>query len=794
MPAMIQSFTQLSTDASAQAGGKGRTLARLFRAGYPVPDGCVILPEAFDDNRLRPEAVDQLKRELARLQAGDPTAAVAVRSSALAEDSARDSFAGEFESVLNVHETTAVLAAVHIVRHSRLSERVRAYTAVRGITTAEETGHEIAVVVQKMVPAELSGVLFTADPVSGSYAHMSGNVVHGFGDKLVAGETNPLTFTLERTRLLWLPHNYRGPAVLRRFARRLYKLGLALEKELEGPQDIEWAVAGDRLFLLQSRPITTLQGYNPATGEWNDSLRGDYFWTNVNAAEARPDVMTPLTWTFGEMLRRENQPLPGNYPFVGNIGGRNYVNLSLTLALFQAMGMPAKWMLKRMEAMLGPVPKGMDVPIFPLPLTAVFSIVPEMRRIRAREKAAPAKVPALLANNPAWCRQMQGRIARAQNTADLLALWRDEIKPYWTDSAFSVTGGTRPYIVQSRKVQKRLKKLVNEADMHALLSNLSSEGDLLASLGPVVGIGRVATGRMTPDAYLTAYGHRDPHEMELSSPRPVEDPGWLDVMLAAYAMAPVDVDALLERQRHAFDNAWQRLAAQHPRRARKLRPLLGDLAAAARLREAVRSEAVRIYSVIRSFALRAGEMTGLGDDIFFITYPELLALLGGRWPDRNLISVRRASYERLRTLPPYPTIIRGRFDPYAWAADPDRRSDVFDAHAPVPAVSDAVIKGFPGAAGRIEGRVRRLDYPEQGDELRPGEILVAVTTNVGWTPIFPRAAAVVTDVGAPLSHAAIVARELGIPAVVGCINATTLLQTGDRILVDGSRGTVERLS
>lgn len=794
MPAMIQSFTQLSTDTFAQAGGKGRTLARLFQAGYPVPDGCVILPQAFDDERLLPEAVEQLRQELARLQAGDPTAAVAVRSSALAEDSAHDSFAGEFESVLNVRETTAVIAAVHIVRRSRLAERVRAYTAVRGIATAAETGHEIAVVVQKMVPAELSGVLFTADPVSGSYTHMTGNVVHGLGDRLVSGETNPLTFALERTRLLWLPHNYRGPAVLRRYARRLYKLGLALENELEGPQDIEWAVARGQLYLLQSRPITTLQGCNPATGEWNDSLRGDFFWTNVNAAEARPDVMTPLTWTFGEMLRRENQPLPGNYPFVGNIGGRNYVNLSLTLALFQAMGMPAKWMLRRMESLLGPVPEGMDVPIFPLPPTAVFAVVPEMRKIRAREKAAPAKIPTFLSDSPIWCRQMQGRIARAQNTADLLALWHDEIKPYWTDSAFIVTGGTRPYLTQSRKVQKKLAKRVSEADLHALLSNLSSANELLASLGPVVGIGRVAAGQMTPDAYLNAYGHRDPHEMELSSPRPTEDPGWLDEMLAAYATAPVDVDALLERQRSAYAAAWQRLAAQHPRQARKLEPMLADLAAAARLREAARSEAVRIYGVIRAFALRAGELTGLGDDIFFVTYAELLALLRGGQPDRDLIPVRRATYDRLRALPPYPTIIRGRFDPFAWAADPDRRSDVYDAHSSVPAVSDDVIKGFPGAAGRVEGRVRRLNHPEEADALQPGEILVAVTTNVGWTPIFPRAAAVVTDVGAPLSHAAIVARELGIPAVVGCINATTLLRTGDRVLVDGSRGTVERLT
>jgi pyruvate,water dikinase len=139
-------------------------------------------------------------------------------------------------------------------------------------------------------------------------------------------------------------------------------------------------------------------------------------------------------------------------------------------------------------------------------------------------------------------------------------------------------------------------------------------------------------------------------------------------------------------------------------------------------------------------------------------------------------------------------IVRGRFDPFQWAADPKRRNDIYDATVAAPMPTSNTISGFAGAAGRVEGMVRVLDGPDQGDQLQLGEILVAVTTNVGWTPLFPRAAAVVTDVGAPLSHAAIVARELGIPAVVGCVSATTRLRTGDRVRVDGGQGTVEILS
>ena len=141
---------------------------------------------------------------------------------------------------------------------------------------------------------------------------------------------------------------------------------------------------------------------------------------------------------------------------------------------------------------------------------------------------------------------------------------------------------------------------------------------------------------------------------------------------------------------------------------------------------------------------------------------------------------------------PYPALIRGRFDPIRWAAGPDRRSDYYDKHAQT-TKPDGTITGFPGAAGVVEGTARVLRTPEDAARLGDGEILVTTVTNIGWTLVFPRAAAVVTDVGAPLSHAAIVARELGIPAVVGCGNATMLLHSGDRVRVDGSNGTVDVL-
>ena len=184
---------------------------------------------------------------------------------------------------------------------------------------------------------------------------------------------------------------------------------------------------------------------------------------------------------------------------------------------------------------------------------------------------------------------------------------------------------------------------------------------------------------------------------------------------------------------------------------------------------------------------------GLREDVFHLTIGELLAVLEGDETAVRFLPVRRKTFERYRALPPYPPVISGRFDPFRWAADPARRGDVFDSHAAMPPPEAGLLRGFPGAAGSVEGVVRRIDQIEESHLLQPGEILVTTTTNVGWTPVFPRAAAIVTDVGAPLSHAAIVARELGIPAVVGCNDATIRLHTGDRIRVDGGKGTVEIL-
>jgi pyruvate,water dikinase len=306
---------------------------------------------------------------------------------------------------------------------------------------------------------------------------------------------------------------------------------------------------------------------------------------------------------------------------------------------------------------------------------------------------------------------------------------------------------------------------------------------------------------MHRETYLLRYGHRGPGENELSEPRPYEDPNWIDKQLAKAEQSPVDVISLLQKRDAEFGGKRQAMVDRVPtRRAEEFAARIEAIVATNHTREATRSELTRVVGVTRALFLRAGELIGVGEGVFFLTIDEIIGVLqGGPRAEGSAVGQipdRRDVHQRYAALPPLPAWIRGRFDPFKWASDPNRRSDVFAPGAALPpetAETGAMVRGHPGSAGQVEGLVRRIDGLEEGDQLLTGEILVTSRTNVGWTPLFPRAAAVVTDIGTSLSHAAIVARELGIPAVVGCGDATMRLRTGDRVRVDGGKGLVEIL-
>ena len=778
----VRSFKELEADRWADAGGKGGTLGRLYQAGYPVPDGFVILPQAFNGESIIPEAWDETVSLLDRMRKADGDISFAVRSSALSEDSAQASFAGEFETLLDMKTNQDVWDALHQVRNSRLSERVQAYSQAKGL--AEE--QEIAVVVQRLVHAEISGVLFTADPIKGSRAQMLGNFVHGMGESLVSGEADAQEFSLLRPKGI-----YTGPDELQRYAKRLYKLGKKLERELGVSQDIEWAVAGEKLYLLQSRPITTMLGFEPIAYDWNITHTGDDLW--VDNGGTFPDVLTPSSWHIWYALM--GYQVGGVYG-IGNLCGRMYMNVSYIYKTMQLVGMKPDRIKEIIDFSMGIKPDEVEIPI---PVYNFWEwlrdTLPVMWTYGRRQLQLKGKREKVILESHEQARGMLGSIDSVRNKEALVDIWHTSIWPLFKDLYLIQDMSNEGYLYPSIDVRRQLRTLIGEEEANRIFSTLSGGAEHSASIGISAAIAKVANGQMSLEQYMHEFGHRHPSENELSLPRPYEDPTWLQEQIQQYRIAPYDVHDLMERRAHEFSKVLEKIEHRYPKQAKKIRKKFEQIEAAIHHREDIRSALTRMLGVIRSFFLKAGEFMDLGEDVFFLTHEEVLGQLQGKDSMIEAIPARRETYDRYKALPPYPAWIRGRFDPFQWAANPHRRSDYYDADTPLVrnGFESHVVSGIAGSAGRAEGVVRLLRSPQEGNDLQPGEILLAATTNVGWTPLFPRAAAVVTDIGAPLSHAAIVAREFGIPAVVGCGDATMRLKTGDHVLVDGGRGLVEIL-
>jgi pyruvate,water dikinase len=535
-----------------------------------------------------------------------------------------------------------------------------------------------------------------------------------------------------------------------------------------------------------------INGYNPETGEYNDSLTGDYLWSSANTREASPDVMTPYTWSAVRNGFKEMILLPGYLP-VGNICGRVYNNSSATYSAMLVLGFGLKSFDASSKELYGINPNEADdwnVPVIPTGFRDRISVLGNMWKVISNNRKAMQGVENFIASNPTWCEAQTRNLAEMGN-AELIGWSQEMLLPYAARVFWWMVGSAMYQSNLISKLRGELVQLLSPDDTIALLSSVSTEDETLASLGVVASLDRLRRGQISREEYLKAYGHRGPHEIELSIPRPSEDPNWINEQLAGLDHSPVDVDTLLSEQRARYESALVNLRKINPKKFNKTLKRLQEAARLTRTREGARSEGIRFFGLSRNFALRTGRLCDLEDDIFFLEHDEILDLLNGLDGATAHIPRRKTAYQKFLALPQYPTIIMGHFDPDVWVADPDRQTDIFDPSGRIQRQRPSQLSGLPGSAGQAEGQVRIVDSPEAGSQLQTGEILVAVTTNVGWTPIFPRAAAVITDVGAPLSHAAIVARELGIPAVVGCFNATSVLKTGDRVRVDGGQGIVE---
>lgn len=746
---MIRSFREISDKELVLCGGKGASLVRMIKNGFPVPEGYVIMPGTPD------EEVTEFAKTLSS------NCTYAVRSSALNEDGQQASFAGAYETLTDVPKEQ-IEEAVKKVISSADSVRVAKYAEAVNI---DKTG--IAAVVQRFVKPQFAGVVFTSDVITGSSARMTGNFVRGEGELLVSGKGNAEEFIFDNFK-----KRYEGPEDFKKYAKKLYRYCNGIRDIYGQAMDIEWAVSDGTVYILQARPITTLTRINKDTYEINGSCAGEYLLTRTNVGEIFMRPVSPVTYSVLAII----SGTLGLTNFIDYINGQAYMNLSVLCSAMVALGFSKETAYDKIKDLGGNIPEGVKVPVFPMDGKVLRKKIFKM--IVPKPKSASKGYTLNDADT------IFDKISKTTDAKELRRFYDDDLVPFINGGLGAIVKGVNvmPLFGTSAKIEKLCGKDLGGRIMAGSLG-------VIDSMKPLLLLEDVATGKATREEYIKTCGHRHVNEMELAMPYPFEDPDFPDNLIREHQASGINVHKMKEEQEEQYRNALAELKNNYPSKVGKVSKLIARFVKANEDREKVRSGGVKIFVALRKYLLKAGELTGIGDDIFLLYIDEVLKLLEGDKTVLNNKKSRRKTYEKYQTYPPFPNLIYGRFDPDKWVADEARRSDYFGPSTETQDNED--VKGFAGASGTVTGTARVIYDISEADKFQEGEILVTTATNIGWTVIFPKASAIVTDIGAPLSHAAIVAREFGIPAVVGCGNATTVIKTGDKITVDGAAGTVK---
>jgi pyruvate,water dikinase len=763
-------------------GGKADALAVLVRMGVPVPEGIGIAAEAFEKETLglSGEAEGEVFAWIRSQGAG---ALFAVRSSALCEDGEHASFAGVFESVLNVREGDILLAILHVAGSSR-GARAAAYSP-----EAAGAGLPIGVIIQKMVDPDFAGVLFTSDPLTGDAATMSGNFVRGLAEQMVSGDCDARVFSIDA-----LSGKSEGDALPSSTVKKLRRYALRLVKVFGKPLDIEWAVRGGRVFLLQARPITTLSANRESFFDINDALSGAYLLTRTNVGEVFMRPVSPATHgVFRGIFDRLGLPL------MADVRGQMYCNLSAVCSLLVSLGFSRKRAFALISDIAGKIPDGLSVPVYPFDRNLFLRKILHMVFSGKRGMSRPLSKKLFRSQISTIADSLINRLRAETDPLALVRFWKAECEPFSAAVLRAIVSGLslKP-LLKSRAL---LQDMVGDALADALCSNASAQSGL-DSLAPLLALEELIDGDMDEETYLRRFGHRHADEMEIACPYPYEIPGYVESAIRDYQKSGVRSREMKAAQERRFNDAKNECRRLFPRRLRRIERIISRYAEAVSTREQLRGQSVKLMCLMREFYLRSATLLALDTDTIFLFYfDELFDALEGREFPAVLLTERQLNYAKNAAMPSFPNVICGRFEPDKWVSDPDRRADYFVFGGGGGGVGaggsaggrGADITGVGGSSGKVTGRVRLVSNLSEAELIEPGEILVANAVNIGWLPVLPRAAAVVTDIGAALSHAVIVMRELGIPAVVGCGNATTLLRTGDRVTVDGSAGTVSKV-
>jgi phosphoenolpyruvate synthase/pyruvate phosphate dikinase len=822
-------------------GGKGAQLAELSRIEeILVPAGFCVTTDAFQQIVTTASAIDD---RLSRLQPGDREAiralgaegrhtieevsipddlaasiadalaglgehaACAVRSSATAEDSRYASFAGQHDTYLNVVGPTAILQHVRRCWASLFTERAITYRLRHGLDRRQV---QMAVVVQQMVFPQAAGVLFTADPVTSNREVASVAAGFGLGENLVSGQVNADAYKVRDGEIVDKAIATKRPALTDAQVVRLVQLGRRIEAHFGRPQDIEWCLADGDFWIVQSRPITTLFPIPEAAD------REKHVYVSVGHGQMMTEAMRPL----GISVWQRTAMAP-----MHEAGGRLFVDVTQRLAspttragLLELMGRSDPLVGDALETIVErgdflpslpdqspPTPGGPPVGGAPAQIDTDPAIVTELiDRSRVsiaalkrdiQTKSGPALFDFLLEAFKEHRRVLGDPLSFQAIMAGMRATWwlNEQLEAWLGEkNAADTLTLSAPGNVTSEMGLALLDVadvIRPHPDVVALLQNVEDES-FLDELPNLAG-GREA--RDAIQAYLDKYGMRCVGEIDITRPRWSERPTTL-------------VPAILGNIKNFEPGAAQRRFEQGGQEARKKeREVLGRLRAlpdgeqkaedAKRMIDRVRTfcgyreypkyDKVTRYFIYKQALLEEAERLVQAEvlreqeDIFFLTFQELHDVVRTNQVDHELISRRKAAFRSDQALTP-PRVLTSDGEVIAGSY---RRGDV-------PA---GALIGLPVSAGTVEGRARViLDMAEA--ELEAGDILVTTSTDPSWTPLFLAIKGLVTEVGGLMTHGAVIAREYGLPAVVGVEHATNLIQDGQRIRIHGTDGYVEILA
>jgi len=799
-----------------EVGGKAAALARLEAMGFAPPAFLAIRPEAFTPGADAPQAAAGLKAALDKALPALGPGPYAVRSSGRAEDGAEHSHAGQFDSLLNI-EAPDVIAAAKQVWLSGFSDRVQSYRDHTNAAAAEAPG----IVVQQMITPRASGVAFSADPMSGQRGRVVISAIAGLGDQLVSGTVDGEDWVICASGEVLAPDTAHVLSI--EDACQIADLATRVETAFGAPQDIEWAIDAAGLHILQARPITTplLPAPHPD--------RTLTIFDNSNVVESYPGLVSPLTYSFAtcvyarvyrafvrllgvsEAESRAHTAVFDN--LLGRVDGRVYYNL---VNWYRALAMLPGFSLNRgfMETMMGvsePMPAEITQAVAPEPLHGAA---------RWREYARLARVALGLIwqaiRLPHTKRGFYRRLNDALDSeldlasapATALAAEYRRIERLLLDQWDAPLVNDFLCMIAFGASRRLLERWLGPAGLQLHNDVMIGQGDIVSAQPAqrIAAMGRMAraaglsqalqSGKSDPldaapelraafDDYLTMFGDRCTEELKLESIPLTEDPSSLIRAIAASAERPEP------RPQTAHEPDWATMFKGRPLRRVLARVSVGWAKARVSDRENLRFERTRIFgyarrvfrAIGREFAARG--LLEAPRDIFFLTVPEVLGAIegGGLSPDLQSIATRRKIEQDAsaqRPDPPERIEIRGPAIAPIWA----------DA-APPPDL-DRQKTGTGCSAGVVEAKARVIRDPRR-ESLRPGDILVARHTDPGWIAVFANASAIVVERGSLLSHSAIVARELGIPCVVGLKGATQWITDGETLRVNGATGLVERI-